>query len=129
MKEQIEHDLAANQVVLYMKGLPGDSPCGYSSRMVGMLDHIGVDYVTRDVLASNGLRTGIKTYSGVKTLPQLFINGKFAGGTDNIRELFETKRLQAFLGDHGIAIDPENLEIELLISDVSRDEKIACAAN
>jgi len=129
MHEKIREDLSENQVVLYMKGVPGDSPCGYSSRMVQILDHMGVTYVTRNVLEADDLREEIKTYSGIKTLPQLFVNGRFVGGTDDVKRLFEAQSLHDFFKEEAVATDPESQKRKLVLSDVSRDEKIACAKN
>ncbi len=129
MQEKIKDDLNENQIVLYMKGVPGNSPCGYSSRMIQILDHMGVAYVTRNVLEAGDLREEIKTYSGIKTLPQLFVNGRFMGGTDDVRRLFEAESLYSFFKEQAVATDPESQKRKLILSDVSRNEKIACAKN
>ena len=112
-----------------MKGVPGDSSCGYSSRMIQILDHMGIAYVTRNVLAVDGLREEIKAFSGIKTLPQLFVNGRFVGGTDDVKQLFETQSLHGFFEEQAVAADPESQKRKLILSDVSRDEKIVCAQN
>lgn len=97
-KAQIETDITSNPVVLYMKGDKTQPMCGFSSQVVQILNHIGVDFITRDVLSDETLRQAIKEYSDWPTIPQLYINGEFIGGCDITTELFQSGELQQLLG-------------------------------
>ena len=97
-KNSIQNDIKNNRIVLFMKGERGMPQCGFSARVVEILNSMGVDYVTRDVLADNHLRQGIKEYSNWPTIPQLYIQEKFIGGCDIVMELYETGELKEILG-------------------------------
>ena len=84
----------ANDVVLFMKGTPLFPQCGFSSRAIAILDHLGVTYESVDVLQDQEIRQGIKTYSDWPTIPQLYIKGEFVGGSDIMMEMFEAGELQ-----------------------------------
>ncbi|MDP9162683.1 MAG: Grx4 family monothiol glutaredoxin [Pseudomonadota bacterium] len=84
----------ANDVVLFMKGSPLFPQCGFSSRAISILDHLGVPYETVDVLQDGEIRQGIKAYSDWPTIPQLYIHGEFVGGSDIMMEMFETGELK-----------------------------------
>ncbi len=92
-----------NDVVLFMKGTALFPQCGFSSRAVAILDHLGVKYETVDVLQDMEIRQGIKSYSDWPTIPQLYVKGEFVGGSDIMMEMFEAGELQQFLSDQGIA--------------------------
>jgi len=92
-----------NDVVLFMKGTPLFPQCGFSSRAIAILDHLGVAYETVDVLQDQEIRQGIKSYSDWPTIPQLYIKGEFVGGSDIMMEMFEAGELQQFVADAGIA--------------------------
>src|SRR5512139_663113 len=83
-----------NDVVLFMKGTPLFPQCGFSSRAVAILDHLGVSYESVDVLQDMEIRQGIKAYSDWPTIPQLYVNGEFVGGSDIMMEMFEAGELQ-----------------------------------
>ena len=83
-----------NDVVLFMKGTALFPQCGFSSRAVAILDHLGVPYETVDVLQDPELRQGIKAYSDWPTVPQLYVKGEFVGGSDIMMEMFESGELQ-----------------------------------
>ena len=100
---QIKAQVDANPVMLFMKGTPQFPQCGFSSVVVQILDHLGVDYETANVLESDELRQGIKTFSDWPTIPQLYVKGEFVGGCDIIRERFEQGELREFLRDQGVA--------------------------
>ncbi|MAW82418.1 MAG: monothiol glutaredoxin, Grx4 family [Parvularcula sp.] len=100
---QIKAQVDANPVMLFMKGTPQFPQCGFSSVVVQILDHLGVDYETANVLESDELRQGIKTFSDWPTIPQLYVKGEFVGGCDIIREMFEQGELREFLRDQGVA--------------------------
>ena len=83
-----------NDIVLFMKGTPLFPQCGFSSRAIAILDHLGVEYASVDVLQDMEIRQGIKSYSDWPTIPQLYIGGEFVGGSDIMMEMFEAGELQ-----------------------------------
>ncbi len=89
-------------VVLFMKGTPDQPKCGFSSVVVQILDHVGVDFTGVDVLQDEGLRQEIKAFSDWPTIPQLYVKGEFVGGSDIIREMFQSGELKTFLADNGV---------------------------
>ena len=93
--------LADHPVVLFMKGMPDQPGCGFSAIVVQILDHLGVDFVGVNVLQSDDLRQGIKSYSDWPTIPQLYVNGELVGGSDIVREMFQSGELKAFLTQQG----------------------------
>lgn len=95
---RIEEIVKANPVVLFMKGTALFPQCGFSSRAVAILDHLGVPFETVDVLQDQEIRQGIKDYSDWPTIPQLYVNGEFVGGSDIMMEMFENGELQQLLG-------------------------------
>ena len=97
--KEIDSDVKSNTVLLYMKGSPDFPQCGFSATVTQILNHLGVEYATRDVLSDPEVRTGIKTYASWPTIPQLYVKGEFVGGCDIIREMFESGELQEMLGD------------------------------
>ena len=97
--ERIESIVKANDVVLFMKGSTLFPQCGFSSRAVAILDHLGVKYETVDVLADQDIRQGIKSYSDWPTIPQLYVKGEFVGGSDIMMEMFESGELQQLTAD------------------------------
>ncbi len=99
----IDNEVKTNDIVLFMKGTPGFPQCGFSGQVVQILDYIGVEYKGVNVLSSDDIRQGIKDYSNWPTIPQLYVKGEFIGGCDIIREMFQSKELQALFADKGIA--------------------------
>ncbi|CAN7271519.1 Grx4 family monothiol glutaredoxin [Phenylobacterium sp. LjRoot219] len=95
--------VADHPVILFMKGVPDQPRCGFSSTVVQILDQLGVDFVGVDVLQSEALRQGIKSFSDWPTIPQLYVKGEFVGGSDIIREMYESGELQSFLQQQGVA--------------------------
>ena len=85
--EGIKQDLAANDVVLFMKGTPVSPQCGFSAAVVGVLSHLGVKFKGINVLDDTELRDGIKRFSEWPTIPQLYVKGEFVGGCDIVREM------------------------------------------
>ncbi|MET0252379.1 MAG: Grx4 family monothiol glutaredoxin [Novosphingobium sp.] len=83
-----------HDVVLFMKGTPLFPQCGFSSRAIAILDHLGVAYDTVDVLQDMEVRQGIKQFSDWPTIPQLYVKGEFVGGSDIMMEMFEAGELQ-----------------------------------
>ena len=97
--KKIETQVAKNKVILYMKGTREMPQCGFSAKVVQILNSYGVDYETVDVLADPEIRQGIKEYSQWPTLPQLFVGGKFIGGCDICVEMNEAGDLGPILKD------------------------------
>jgi monothiol glutaredoxin len=93
----------SNDVVLFMKGSPLFPQCGFSSKAIAILDHLGVAYGSIDVLQDQEVRQGIKAYSDWPTIPQLYVKGEFVGGSDIMMEMYEAGELQQLLTDAGIA--------------------------
>ena len=93
----------AHDVVLFMKGTPLFPQCGFSSRAVAILDHLGVQFDTVDVLQDPEIRDGIKAYSDWPTIPQLYVKGEFVGGSDIMMEMFEAGELQQMLEEKQVA--------------------------
>ena len=93
----IAKTIAEHPVVLFMKGVPDQPKCGFSSLVVQILDHLGVDFVGVDVLQDEGLRQGVKSFSDWPTIPQLYVNGEFVGGSDIVREMFQSGELKPLL--------------------------------
>ena len=99
---RISDIVQANPVVLFMKGTPLFPQCGFSSRAVAILGHLGVSYESVDVLQDMEIRHGIKEYSDWPTIPQLYVKGEFVGGSDIMMEMFEAGELQQLLADKQI---------------------------
>ena len=97
VKSRIDELVKANDVVLFMKGTALFPQCGFSSRAIAILDHLGVPFETVDVLADQDIRTGIKDYSEWPTIPQLYVKGEFVGGSDIMMEMYEAGELQQLL--------------------------------
>ena len=93
-RERIDALVKSNEVVLFMKGTALFPQCGFSSRAVAILDHLGVPFETVDVLQDQEIRQGIKDYSDWPTVPQLYVKGEFVGGSDIMMEMFESGELQ-----------------------------------
>ncbi|MET0588539.1 MAG: Grx4 family monothiol glutaredoxin [Novosphingobium sp.] len=87
----------SNDVVLFMKGTALFPQCGFSSRAIAILDHLGVQFETVDVLQDQEIRQGIKSFSDWPTIPQLYVKGEFVGGSDIMMEMFEAGELQQLL--------------------------------
>ena len=97
VKERIDALVKANDVVLFMKGSALFPQCGFSSRAVAILDHLGAPFETVDVLQDQEIRVGIKEYSDWPTIPQLYVKGEFVGGSDIMMEMFENGELQQLI--------------------------------
>ena len=97
VKERIDALVKANDVVLFMKGSVLFPQCGFSSRAVAILDHLGASFETVDVLQDQEIRVGIKEYSDWPTIPQLYVKGEFVGGSDIMMEMFESGELQQLI--------------------------------
>lgn len=92
--QQIQQVIHENRIVLFMKGSKSTPSCGFSNTAVQVLNSMGVDFVTVNVLQNQQVREGIKQFSNWPTIPQLYINGEFIGGADIILELYRSGELQ-----------------------------------
>ena len=101
--ERLSQIVSNNDVVLFMKGTPLFPQCGFSSRAVAILNHLGVEFESVDVLQDQGVRQGIKAFSDWPTIPQLYVKGEFVGGSDIMMEMYETGELAQLLSDKGVA--------------------------
>ena len=100
-QERIGQLVSANPVLLFMKGTPLFPQCGFSSRAIAILDRLGVEYVSVDVLQDPEVRSGIKEFSDWPTVPQLYVNGEFVGGSDIMMEMYEAGELHQLCGKEG----------------------------
>ena len=103
--DQIKDTVTSNDVVLFMKGTKTMPQCGFSSRVAGVLNFMGVDYTDVNVLADDQIRQGIKDYSDWPTIPQLYVKGEFVGGCDIVTEMTLSGELDTLLAENGIAFD------------------------
>ena len=101
----IRDTIQKNDVVLYMKGTKMMPQCGFSSRVAGVLNYMGVEFADVNVLADAEIRQGIKDFSDWPTIPQLYVKGEFVGGADIVKEMFEQEELVPFLEQHGVALE------------------------
>ena len=104
VQDQIAKTVSENDVVLYMKGTPTFPQCGFSSTVVQVLDYLGADYESVNVLEDPEIRQGIKTYNNWPTIPQVFVKGEFIGGCDIVREMFESGELRQFMESKGVPL-------------------------
>ena len=100
---RIRDAIQQNDVILFMKGNKSFPQCGFSAAVVQILNHLGVDYATHDVLTDPEIRHGIKEFSNWPTIPQLYVKGEFVGGCDIVREMFESGELDETFDRAGIA--------------------------
>ena len=109
MTDQAAHDwiqktIAANDVVLFMKGTKNFPQCGFSSQVAQILNHMGVTFKEVNVLEDMSVREGIKAFTNWPTIPQLYVKGEFVGGCDITREMFQAGELQQLFEEKGIAV-------------------------
>ena len=98
VQDTIKQQVADNKVVLYMKGSPDFPQCGFSARAVQVLRACGIDDIySVDVLEDTDIRQGIKDFANWPTIPQLYVNGEFVGGSDIITEMYQSGELQKLL--------------------------------
>ena len=97
IKENIKKLIEQNDVCLFMKGTPDTPQCGFSMTVSNMLKHLNVKFLGVNVLEDENLRQGIKDFSDWPTIPQLYIKGKFIGGCDIVKEMFENGELKKIL--------------------------------
>jgi len=99
VQKMIEADVEANAVIIFMKGSPSAPQCGFSNMACRILDHHGVEYASRNVLASDELRNGIKAFSAWPTIPQLYVKGEFVGGSDIMMSMHQSGELAELFQD------------------------------
>ena len=104
-KTRIEETVTSCDVVLYMKGTKSMPQCGFSSRVAGVLNYMGVDFTDVNVLEDEEIRQSIKTYSDWPTVPQLYVKGEFVGGCDIITEMTLSGELDALFDQKDVAYD------------------------
>jgi monothiol glutaredoxin len=104
-QERIRQTVGGHDVVLYMKGTKMMPQCGFSSRVAGVLNYLGVEYTDVDVLADPEIRQGIKEFSDWPTIPQLYVKGEFVGGCDIITEMTLSGELDQLFERSGVAYD------------------------
>ncbi|MDT0508614.1 Grx4 family monothiol glutaredoxin [Novosphingobium sp. MMS21-SN21R] len=101
-EERLTEIVKGNDVVLFMKGTPLFPQCGFSSKAVAILEHLGVEYSSVDVLQDMEIRSGIKSFSDWPTIPQLYVKGEFVGGSDIMMEMFQAGELQELMDEAGV---------------------------
>jgi monothiol glutaredoxin len=94
VKERIDNLINQNKIMIFMKGTKLMPQCGFSNNVVQILNTLGVPFQTVDILADNDIRQGIKEYSNWPTIPQVYINGQFVGGSDIMIEMYQSGELQ-----------------------------------
>ncbi|MGJ8611111.1 MAG: Grx4 family monothiol glutaredoxin [Octadecabacter sp.] len=104
---QIKETVTTNDVVLFMKGTKSMPQCGFSSRVAGVLNFMGVEFADVNVLSDEELRQGIKDYSDWPTVPQLYVKGEFVGGCDIITEMTLSGELDTLFSENGVTFDQE----------------------
>ena len=101
--DQIRDTVTKNDVVLFMKGTKAMPQCGFSSRVAGVLNYLGVDFADVNVLADADIRQGIKDFSDWPTIPQLYVKGEFVGGCDIVTEMTISGELDQLFDAKGVA--------------------------
>ena len=102
IKKKIESLINENEVCLFMKGTPESPQCGFSMAVSNVLKHLNVKFIGVNVLEDENLRQGIKDFSDWPTIPQLYVKGKFVGGCDIVKEMFEKGELKSLLEENKI---------------------------
>jgi monothiol glutaredoxin len=106
-QDKIKETVTSNDVVLFMKGTKSMPQCGFSSRVAGVLNFMGVEFNDVNVLADEEIRQGIKDYSDWPTIPQLYVKGEFVGGCDIITEMTLSGELDTLFADNGVNFDQD----------------------
>ena len=104
---QIKEAVTSNDVVLFMKGTSQMPQCGFSSKVAGVLNYMGVEYTDVNVLADDGIRQGIKEFSDWPTIPQLYVKGEFVGGCDIITEMTLSGELDTLFDENGVGYNKD----------------------
>ncbi|MEH6646530.1 Grx4 family monothiol glutaredoxin [Sulfitobacter sp.] len=106
----IKDTVTSNDVVLFMKGTKEMPQCGFSSRVAGVLNYMGVEFSDVNVLADEQIRQGIKEFSDWPTIPQLYVKGEFVGGCDIITEMTMSGELDTLFAENGVTFDKDAAE-------------------
>ncbi|MDF1873439.1 Grx4 family monothiol glutaredoxin [Vannielia sp.] len=109
-QDKITETVKSNDVVLYMKGTKDAPQCGFSQRVAGVLNFMGVDFADVNVLSDEEIRQGIKDYSDWPTIPQLYVKGEFVGGCDIITEMTLSGELDTLFEENGVTYDKDAAE-------------------
>ena len=107
VEDQIKEMITKNDVILFMKGTKSMPQCGFSSRVAGVLNYMGVEFADVNVLEDENIRQGIKDFSDWPTIPQLYVKGEFVGGCDIITEMTLSGELDAMFDAHNVSYDKE----------------------
>ena len=102
--ERIRNDLAANDILVFMKGTRKIPQCGFSATVAQIFERLGVSFKDINVLAEPEMREAVKAYNNWPTIPQIFVKGEFIGGCDIVRDMYQSGELAALLTDKGIAV-------------------------
>lgn len=103
VQDRIKAAIGAHDIVLFMKGTPTFPQCGFSSRVVQILEHFELEFASVDVLQDEEVRQGIKSFSDWPTIPQLYVKGEFIGGSDILMEMAQSGEFAQLLEDKGLA--------------------------
>ena len=106
-EDTIRKTVTENDVVLFMKGTKMMPQCGFSSRVAGVLNYMGVEFADVNVLADEAIRQGIKEFSDWPTIPQLYVKGEFVGGCDIVTEMTLSGELDQLFAKNGIGFDKD----------------------
>jgi monothiol glutaredoxin len=106
-QDTIQSTISDNDVVLFMKGTKTMPQCGFSSRVAGVLNYMGVEFADVNVLSDEDIRQGIKTFSDWPTIPQLYVKGEFVGGCDIVTEMTLSGELDQLFTDNGVNFDKD----------------------
>ena len=109
-QDKIRDTVTKNDVVLFMKGTKTMPQCGFSSRVAGVLNYMGVTFVDVNVLEDEAIRQGIKEFSDWPTIPQLYVKGEFVGGCDIVTEMTLSGELDKLFEEKGVAFDRDAAE-------------------
>ena len=107
VEDQIKEMITKNDVVLFMKGTKSMPQCGFSSRVAGVLNYMGVEFADVNVLEDENIRQGIKDFSDWPTIPQLYVKGEFVGGCDIITEMTLSGELDAMFDAQNVSYEKE----------------------
>jgi len=107
VEDQIKEMITKNDVVLFMKGTKSMPQCGFSSRVAGVLNYMGVEFADVNVLEDENIRQGIKDFSDWPTIPQLYVKGEFVGGCDIITEMTLSGELDAMFDAQNVSYDKD----------------------
>ncbi len=109
VQDWIKEQVTSNDVVLFMKGTKAFPQCGFSGRVVQILNYLGVTFKDVNVLEDQAIRDGIKAYTNWPTIPQLYVKGEFIGGADITMEMFQNGELQSLLSEKGVAFENRSI--------------------